>query len=244
MKQRFSQEYSAGGVVKDQETRLLLVQVKNLKGETVWTFPKGHVEKGETAHAAAIREVEEETGWRCRIIKDFMRVQYWFRRGNILVKKTVRWFVMKPLKKVGSRDPKEIQRVRWMTPKLAQKALVYKSDKDILKRLGMIVLCLSLIAGCLPPPESELPPLPLIPVDTLRLKGKVFYVSAEGGLIAFRTGDGKKYHLHGDPVDKMLSAFVTVEVGELPITIQGFVPEGWADPHHYGDPFMVTGYNW
>ena len=38
----YGEEYSAGGVVK-RDGRVLLVRVKNLKGEEVWTFPLGLV---------------------------------------------------------------------------------------------------------------------------------------------------------------------------------------------------------
>ena len=48
----------AGGVVFDQAGRVLLLTLAS--GETV--FPKGHIEAGESALEAAIREVEEETG--------------------------------------------------------------------------------------------------------------------------------------------------------------------------------------
>jgi ADP-ribose pyrophosphatase YjhB (NUDIX family) len=57
---------SAGGIVlRDQD--VLLIRVSDVKGRAVWTFPKGRLNDGETSPNAAVREVEEETGWRCRI---------------------------------------------------------------------------------------------------------------------------------------------------------------------------------
>src|SRR5262245_44457529 len=97
-KSRF--EFSAGGIVQDGE-KLLMVKVENLEGVQVWTFPKGHIEKGEKAPEAALREVQEETGFRCAIERPFERVQYYFRRNGELTKKTVTWFLMKPVEKVG-----------------------------------------------------------------------------------------------------------------------------------------------
>ena len=52
-------EHSAGGVILE-DGRVLLIQMRNLKGEKVWTFPKGHIEPGETAEAAALREVRKK----------------------------------------------------------------------------------------------------------------------------------------------------------------------------------------
>ena len=47
-------EHSAGGVIIE-DGLVLLILMRNLKGATVWTFPKGHLEAGETPQAAALR---------------------------------------------------------------------------------------------------------------------------------------------------------------------------------------------
>ncbi|HJU41567.1 MAG TPA: NUDIX domain-containing protein, partial [Vicinamibacterales bacterium] len=59
----------AGGVVArvvDGQREYLLVEASRSKG--IWVLPKGHIEAGETAEAAAVREVEEEAGVRAAII--------------------------------------------------------------------------------------------------------------------------------------------------------------------------------
>jgi len=40
-----------------------------------WVLPKGHIEKGETAASAALREVAEEAGVRARLVQRLKRVQ-------------------------------------------------------------------------------------------------------------------------------------------------------------------------
>lgn len=50
---------SAGGIVLGDRGTIALV--RNSRGRA-WTFPKGHVEDGESDEAAARREIEEETG--------------------------------------------------------------------------------------------------------------------------------------------------------------------------------------
>ena len=127
-------EFSAGGIVVD-EGRLLMVKVRNLEGQERWTFPKGHIEKGETEKDAAVREVEEETGYLCEIIRDFDRVQYYFQRNGEITKKTVTWFLMKPIKKVGALDPEEILETEWVSKEEAESRVVYKSDKQLLAKL-------------------------------------------------------------------------------------------------------------
>jgi 8-oxo-dGTP pyrophosphatase MutT (NUDIX family) len=128
-------EYSAGGIVQDGDN-LLMVEVENLEGHHVWTFPKGHIEKGESAEEAALREVQEETGYRCTIVAPLERVQYWFKREDTLTKKTVTWFMMKALEKTGTHDTKEIIGTRWVPLKEALLLARYKSDKKILAKLS------------------------------------------------------------------------------------------------------------
>lgn len=49
----------AGGIVLGDRGTLALVRTHRGKG---WTFPKGHIEDGESDEEAARREIEEETG--------------------------------------------------------------------------------------------------------------------------------------------------------------------------------------
>ncbi|HUQ70720.1 MAG TPA: NUDIX domain-containing protein [Planctomycetaceae bacterium] len=53
----------AGGIVyrlNGRDVEILLVTAK--RNPAAWIFPKGHIEPGETAEQAAVREVEEEAG--------------------------------------------------------------------------------------------------------------------------------------------------------------------------------------
>jgi 8-oxo-dGTP pyrophosphatase MutT (NUDIX family) len=129
-------EFSAGGIVYDPQTKkLFLIQVKNLQGDVVWTFPKGHIEKGETAEQAALREVQEETGWTCAIEAPFHKAQYWFKKDGCLIKKSVTWFLMKPEVKSGTHDPEEIMGFQWAAMPEARALISYRSDADLLDRM-------------------------------------------------------------------------------------------------------------
>lgn len=128
-----AKEFSAGGVV-GRGGKVLLVEVENLKGEIVWTFPKGHLEKGETWLAAALREVEEETGWRCRNRGLLANASYFFQRKKRLVFKRVRWYRMEPVEKTGKPDAVEIRRTRWVDAGKAADMLSYPGDGRVLAR--------------------------------------------------------------------------------------------------------------
>ena len=89
-------EISAGGLVLDQAGRVLLIRARDLRGQPVWTLPKGALTSGETSEDAALREVREETGYRCELVRELAPVTYWFRRQGRQVKKTVRWYLENP----------------------------------------------------------------------------------------------------------------------------------------------------
>ena len=50
----------------DGQREYLLVEAQRSPG--VWVLPKGHIERGESAEAAAVREVQEEAGVRATIV--------------------------------------------------------------------------------------------------------------------------------------------------------------------------------
>jgi diadenosine hexaphosphate hydrolase (ATP-forming) len=124
-------EFSAGGVVT-RRGQVLLVKVTNLRGEKVWTFPKGHLEEGESPRETALREVEEETGYRCRILRRLLLVRYAFRREGRLIRKKVQWYWMEPGFKVGDPDAAEVDKAQWVSFEKAEKMVRYPSDFELL----------------------------------------------------------------------------------------------------------------
>lgn len=124
-------EFSAGGVVT-RDGEVLLVWARDLKGGSVVTLPKGLIKRGETGEEAALREVREETGFRCRVVNELPKSEYFYRRGDKLVRKTVRWFLMEPIEKEGEHDH-EIDDVRWLPVEEAIDALSYDSDRKLVE---------------------------------------------------------------------------------------------------------------
>ena len=125
-------EFSCGGVILDGR-KVLLVQVKNMKGKKIWTFPKGHMEPGETPRQAALREVLEETGYRAQIIRPVIRVKYAFTFQGNYIRKTVQWYLMTKLGRIGKPDASEILDVRWVSVAKAKEMVLYPSDMRLLE---------------------------------------------------------------------------------------------------------------
>lgn len=120
---------AAGGVIsrtgEDGRREFLLV---HRPAYDDWTFPKGKLKPGERDEDAALREVREETGLRCRLERDLGHISYRDRRGR---PKLVRYWVMRPLD--GAFVPTgEIDEVRWLPAKAAGRVLSYPHDRDLL----------------------------------------------------------------------------------------------------------------
>ena len=127
-------QFSAGGLVVDDDGRILLIRARDLRNQPVWTLPKGALNPGESSADAAVREVREETGWRCEVVRELTAVTYWFQRSGQRIRKTVRWYLMRPLEKVGEHDH-EVDEVLWTDPADARSRLRYDSDLKLLAGL-------------------------------------------------------------------------------------------------------------
>lgn len=59
-----------GAVICDASERILLIRRGNPPAQGRWSLPGGRIESGETAEAAIVREVREETGLRVRVLSE------------------------------------------------------------------------------------------------------------------------------------------------------------------------------
>jgi 8-oxo-dGTP pyrophosphatase MutT (NUDIX family) len=99
-----------------------------------WDFPKGNVEKGESELDAAIREIGEETGLTdLKFINGFKKmIQYYYRKGDQLVKKTVTFY----LAESKTKDVKisfEHQGYVWLPIDEALAKVTYQNARNVLK---------------------------------------------------------------------------------------------------------------
>ena len=127
-------EFSAGGAdVRRFQGRPFLACVLVKRG-TVRALPKGHIEAGETAADAALREVWEETGLRAEIDDKLDDVRYWYvrGRGGPRVFKQVSFFLCRYLSgSLRDYDPKEVDGAEWIPLDEAPKLLAYPGERRI-----------------------------------------------------------------------------------------------------------------
>jgi len=95
-----------------------------------WTLPKGKLDPGESFREAALREVEEETGLRCRLGRELEAVRYADARGR---SKIVRYWLMEVEHDPGFTPNDEVDELRWVTPAEAEELLSYPRDVAVLR---------------------------------------------------------------------------------------------------------------
>lgn len=128
-------EFSAGGAVYKKRVEEIFWLLIRPAGTDRWQLPKGHIEEGESAEEAAVREVFEETGIRAKTLRKIGDIQYFYQEAGRRIFKKVSFFLMEC--KSGLPKPNsEASKIEWKSLAEAQKLLTFKAEKDILRRVG------------------------------------------------------------------------------------------------------------
>ncbi len=96
-----------------------------------WTLPKGTPDPGETIEETAVREVEEETGLRVRIVEPLSAISYSFVQDGVRIEKTVHYWLMEPTGGDLAQHDHEFERVRWVTFDDARNLLTFDSERSL-----------------------------------------------------------------------------------------------------------------
>ncbi|WRS26633.1 NUDIX domain-containing protein [Oscillospiraceae bacterium MB08-C2-2] len=124
-------EKSCGALVyrkADDKIQLLILKHK-LGGH--WSFPKGHVEEGETEPETALREVKEETGLTIELQEGFRERVTYSPRPH--VSKEVIYFLGFAQDSRTKRQEEEISEIRWVDLEKVNRYLTYDNDRILIR---------------------------------------------------------------------------------------------------------------
>ena len=124
-------EKSCGAlVVRREEDNYYILMIRHKAGGNR-SFPKGHVEEGETEYETALREVMEETSSRIAIVSDF-RATVNYRPSPGVMKEVVYFLAFTTSADIKAREG-EIAEVEWVPLDKAEECLVHENDKTVFR---------------------------------------------------------------------------------------------------------------
>jgi 8-oxo-dGTP diphosphatase len=118
---------AAGGVIGRRAPESQVIVIHRPKYDD-WSLPKGKAEPGESDEECALREVEEETGLRCKLGEELPTIRYRDRKERF---KEVRYWAMEPIEGELQRGTDEVDEVRWVTLDEALDKLTYIHDREV-----------------------------------------------------------------------------------------------------------------
>ena len=130
-------EKSCGAIVyRKYHGNLEILLIKHVNSGH-WSFPKGHVEAGETEVETALREIKEETGIDVIIDPTFREtVTYNPRKDS---QKVVVYFIAKAKNFDYVRQESEIAEIKWVDAGCADSVLTYEKDKCIVNKARKVI---------------------------------------------------------------------------------------------------------
>ena len=124
-------EKSCGAlVVRREEDNYYILMIRHKAGGNR-SFPKGHVEEGETEYETALREVMEETSSRIAIVSDF-RATVNYRPSPGVMKEVVYFLAFTTSADIKAREG-EIAEVEWVPLEKAEECLAHDNDKTVFR---------------------------------------------------------------------------------------------------------------
>lgn len=133
-------EISAGGLIVDHTMATAAVIGRlDRRGRLLWSLPKGHIEPGETAEEAAVREVREETGIIGRVVAPLGTIDFWFVAEDRRVHKTVHHFLLRALGGELSDADIEVTEVAWVPLSELETKLAYADERRLARRANAML---------------------------------------------------------------------------------------------------------
>ena len=130
--QRMQREKSCGALVlrTAEDGQLYILMIRHKAGGHR-SFPKGHMERGETEYMTAVREVFEETAVQIRIHSDFRETVHYNPMPGVT--KEVVYFLTETAQTEIKPRQGEIAQVEWVPIEQAEASLTHENDKMVLR---------------------------------------------------------------------------------------------------------------
>ena len=138
---RAQRETSAGGVVfRLHEGHAVFLLIRDSYQN--WGFPKGHLESGERAEDAAVREVREETGIDDLVLRGQIEtIDWYFRFRGQLIHKVCHFYLMETAQ--ASTNPQQAEGItacQWVSYDDARSAISYANARKVLARAHEMIV--------------------------------------------------------------------------------------------------------
>jgi 8-oxo-dGTP pyrophosphatase MutT (NUDIX family) len=138
---RAQRETSAGGVVyRLHAGHAVFLLIRDSYQN--WGFPKGHLESGERAEDAAVREVREETGIDNLALRGQIEtIDWYFRFRGQLIHKVCHFYLMETTQ--ASTNPQQAEGItacRWVSYDDARAAISYANARKVLARAHEMIV--------------------------------------------------------------------------------------------------------
>ncbi|MDY3988141.1 MAG: NUDIX domain-containing protein [Massilioclostridium sp.] len=125
-------EKSCGAIVfRKFHGNVELLLIKHANGGH-WSFPKGHVEQGESEVETAMREIKEETGIDVIVDPTFREVVSYSPKREIM--KDVIYFIAKAKTHDYVPQEEEISEIKWVELGRVHTLLTYDNDKQLVNK--------------------------------------------------------------------------------------------------------------
>ncbi len=132
------EETSAGGLVIDAALAVPVIARRGRRGDLRWSLPKGHLEPGESAAQAAVREIAEETGIVGRVLVDIGSIDFHFIADGRRIHKTVHHFLLEYVAGELCADDHEVVDVEWVPLDGLACRLAYPDERRLAERAKML----------------------------------------------------------------------------------------------------------
>ena len=138
---RAQRETSAGGVVyRLHAGHAVFLLIRDSYQN--WGFPKGHLESGERAEEAAVREVREETGIDDLALRGQIEtIDWYFRFRGQLIHKVCHFYLMETSQ--ASTNPQQAEGItacQWVSYDDARSAISYANARKVLARAHEMIV--------------------------------------------------------------------------------------------------------